>query len=185
MVRLVFFFSFTYCEVDFLARSRPVDFNMATAYTKNSLRADSPQMSRVCASAAENGINVVLGFAENYKNSLYIAQAIIGSDGEVRMKRRKMKPTHMERTIFGDASGSSLANVVNLQNIGRVGALACWEHTQPLLKYHTCTQNEEIHVAAWPPLYLHTGGPGLWSMSSQGRSLPAIPSVEMDCLGFC
>lgn len=159
--------------------SRPVDFNMATAYTKNSLRADSPQMSRICASAAENGINVILGFAENYKNSLYIAQAIIGSDGEVKMKRRKMKPTHMERTIFGDASGSSLANVVDLQNVGRVGALACWEHTQPLLKYHTCTQNEEIHVAAWPPLYLHTGGPGLWSMSSQGcRNLSQTYAIE-------
>ena len=185
MVRLGFLFSFAYCEADFLTRSRPVDFNMATAYTKNSLKADSPQMSRICASAAENGINVILGFAENYKNSLYIAQAIIGSDGEVKMKRRKMKPTHMERTIFGDASGSSLANVVDLQNVGRVGALACWEHAQPLLKYHTCTQSEEIHVAAWPPLYLHTGGPGLWSMSSQGKSLSAIPSVKMDCLGFC
>ncbi|OCL04487.1 carbon-nitrogen hydrolase [Glonium stellatum] len=159
--------------------SRPVDFGMAAAYTKNALKVDSPHMSRICASAAENGINVALGFAENYNNSLYIAQAIIGADGELKMKRRKMKPTHMERTVFGDASGSSLANVVNLEAVGRVGALACWEHAQPLLKYHTCTQSEEIHVAAWPPVYAHTGGPGLWSMSSQGcRNLSQTYAIE-------
>lgn len=28
-----------------------------------------------------------------------------------------------------------------------------WKHTQPLLKYHTASQNEHIHIAAWPPLF--------------------------------
>jgi nitrilase len=45
------------------------------------------------------------------------------------MLRRKLKPTHMERTVFGDGSGSALHNVVELPDIGRVGALALWEHT--------------------------------------------------------
>lgn len=87
------------------------------------------------------------------------------------MSRRKLKPTHMERTIFGEGSGGSLNNVVQVEGVGRVGALACWEHTQALLKYHTCVQREDVHIAAWPPVYEHRGGMGLWSMSREGKIL--------------
>jgi nitrilase len=119
--------------------------------------------------AAKHGIVVSLGFSENDNNSLYIAQAIIDTDGKLLMKRRKLKATHMERTIFGDASGSSLNNVVSTGIGKRVGALACWEHAQPLMKFNTLQQKEEIHCAAWPPIAPHTGGPDLWSLSKEGR----------------
>jgi nitrilase len=149
-------------------RTRPVDVELSTTYMQNSLKVDSPEMKQICAAAAEHKIAIVLGFSENHKNSLYIAQAIIDAQGAIKVLRRKLKATHMERTVFGDASGSCLNNVVELQDVGRVGALACWEHAQPLLKYHTYHQDESIHVAAWPPVHAHDGGPGLWSMSSQG-----------------
>ena len=132
-------------------------------------------MQKICDAAAENSIAVVLGFSENHHQSLYIAQAIIDANGTIQSTRRKLKATHMERTIFGDASGASLKNVVELPDIGRVGALACWEHTQPLLKYHTYHQREAIHVAAWPPLYSHSGGPELWSMSAEGMMTALRP----------
>lgn len=64
------------------------------------------------------------------------------------MHRRKVKPTHAERTIFGDGSGASLMNVVDEPTVGKVGVLSCWEHSQPLLRYHTYSQGEWIHVAA-------------------------------------
>lgn len=51
----------------------------------------------------------------------------------------------------------------------KVGALSCWEHIQPLLKYHTYLQGEEIHVSAWPPLEPHPGGPALFGMSAEGE----------------
>ena len=87
------------------------------------------------------------------------------------MTRRKMKPTHMERTIFGDASGDCLAKIVNLPEVGKVGGLSCWEHIQPLLKYYTFSQGEQIHVAAWPPLDpFIDGSPGFYSMSVEGTS---------------
>lgn len=53
----------------------------------------------------------------------------------------------------------------------KVGALSCWEHSQPLLKYHTYLQGEEIHVSAWPPLEPHPGGPALFGMSAEGQLL--------------
>lgn len=158
-----------------------------TRYIKNSLRVDSPEMQRICASAAEHSIAVVLGFSENQNNSLYISQATISAAGELLMTRRKLKATHLERTVFGDAGASCLHNVVGLDLGGegeraeqrKVGALSCWEHIQPLLKYHTYLQNEEIHVAAWPPLDPHPGGPALWGMSREGcLSLSQTYAVE-------
>jgi len=70
------------------------------------------------------------------------------------MHRRKIKPTHAERTIFGDGSGASLMNVADEPMVGKVGALSCWEHSQPLLQYHTYSQGEQINVAACPPILL-------------------------------
>ncbi|GKZ22870.1 hypothetical protein AbraIFM66951_004994 [Aspergillus brasiliensis] len=146
---------------------RPVDMGLFTTYLKNSLSYDSEHMRRICNAAAQHKITVVLGFSERDGNSLYIGQCTIDATGKLVMRRRKMKPTHMERTVFGDSSGRSLLNVVDLP-IGKVGALACWEHIQPLLKYHTMIQGEEIHVSAWPVLHPHMGGESLWGMSQEG-----------------
>ena len=154
-----------------IGRHRPLDPALSTRYIQNSLAVDSSEMRTIQSCAKENNIVVALGFSENDNNSVYIAQAIVDSDGKLLMHRRKLKPTHMERTIFGDASGNSLMNVVGTKIRKRVGSLACWEHCQPLLKYHTATQREDIHVAGWPPLSPHAG-PELWSMSKEGMLCP-------------
>lgn len=127
-------------------------------------------MQKICAAARASRIAVVLGFSENEYDSLYVSQCIISAAGETVVKRRKLKPTHMERTVFGDGGGSSLNNVVEVEGVGRVGALNCWEHMQPLLKYHTMTLREQIHVAAWPPLHaFKEGSQGLYSMTAEGK----------------
>ena len=94
-----------------------------------------------------------LRLSERDGGSLYIAQWIIGPDGETVAKRRKLKPTHAERTVFGEGDGSHLA--VHDLDIGRLGALCCWEHLQPLSKYAMYAQNEQVHVAAWPSFSLY------------------------------
>ncbi|CVL13202.1 related to aliphatic nitrilase [Fusarium proliferatum] len=157
--------------------ARPVDTHLTSRYIKNCMRADGPEMARIQQCAADNDITVVLGFSENFHNTLYISQAIIDADGKLLALRRKIKATHMERTIFGDASGDALMSVVDTK-VGRVGALSCWEHIQPLLKYYLYTHREQIHVAAWPPLHPHKGEE-LWSMSREGaRSLSQTYAIE-------
>jgi nitrilase len=127
-------------------------------------------MEKICTAARNAKIAVVLGFSENDHNSLYISQCTISATGDIVMKRRKFKPTHMERTVFGDAGGTSLNNVVDVEGVGKVGALSCWEHMQPLLKYHTTSLREQIHVAAWPPIHpFPEGSEGLFSMSADGK----------------
>lgn len=138
---------------------------------KNSLRRDSAEMNTIRQCAASNNISVVLGYSENDNHSLYLSQSIIGRDGEIKMHRRKIKPTHAERTIFGDGSGASLMNVVDEPTIGKVGTLSCWEHSQPLLRYHTYSQGEQVHIAAWPPMNYYASfppGSALWSQCREG-----------------
>lgn len=155
-----------------------MDPALSTRYIKNSLGVNSAQMRTIQASARKHKITIALGFSENDHNSLYISQCIISDGGEIAMRRRKLMPTHMERTIFGNCSGNSLDNVV-ATSVGNVGQLACWEHVQPLLKYHTITQREVFHVAAWPPVYDMTHEAELWSMTRDGEFMLNVVKAKL------
>jgi nitrilase len=143
---------------------------MVQSYIKNSMSRDSGEMRRICEAASANNISVALGYSEREGDSLYLAQAFIDEHGDIKMNRRKIKPTHVERTIFGEGSGASLLNVVNDPVVGKIGMLNCWEHSQPLLKFHTHSQGEQIHLAAWPAMLPHEEGKGLWSTANEGTS---------------
>lgn len=125
-------------------------------YHDHSLVYGSPQAERIAQAAKQHRIVVVMGHSEKAGGSLYMGQWIIGADGETIAKRRKLKPTHVERTVFGEGDGSHLA--VHDTPLGRVGALCCWEHLQPLSKYAMYAQNEQVHIAAWPSFSLYRGG---------------------------
>ncbi|KAL3477427.1 carbon-nitrogen hydrolase [Aspergillus californicus] len=125
-------------------------------YYRHSIAVDSTHMAKIRNAAATANIMVVLGISERHRGSLYMAQTFIGPDGTVLLHRRKFKPTGPERIIFGDASGDCTKNVIQTP-IGRVGGLQCFEHLQPLLKYNTYAQGEQIHVASWPCLFPPVG----------------------------
>ena len=122
-------------------------------YHDNSLAVNSPQMRRLQLIVKRAGVTVVMGFSERDVGSRYMAQAIIDPNGELLLARRKLKPTHIERTVFGEGDGSDL--VVVDAPFGRLGALNCWEHVQPLMKMAMYAQHEEVHVASWPSLSIY------------------------------
>jgi predicted amidohydrolase len=101
-----------------------MDFEMNIRYAENSLSINSEEMKQLQSCAAENNIIVCLGYSERKGNSLYIGQCTIDNNGELVMSRRKLKPVHMERTLFGDGNGPSLNNVATT-GVGRVGQLSC------------------------------------------------------------
>ncbi|KAL4940845.1 carbon-nitrogen hydrolase [Aspergillus oleicola] len=61
-------------------------------------------MQKIQKCAATHKIAVSLDYSENHNNSLYLSQSFIGKGGEVKMHRRKIKPTHAERTITATAA---------------------------------------------------------------------------------
>lgn len=122
-------------------------------YHENSLGKDSQQLQRLCDAARNNDIMVVMGASERDGGSLYISQFFIDNGGSLLDIRRKLKPTHVERTAFGDGHGNNLR--VFETELGRVGGLCCWEHLQPLTKYAMYAQNEQVHIGAWPTFSLY------------------------------
>lgn len=121
----------------------------------NCMTADGPEAQRIAAAAAANDIWVVLGYSERSAGSLYIAQMLIDANGRIVHARRKLKATHVERTIFGEGDGSDLK--VHATELGRIGALCCWEHMNPLNKYAMFAQDEQIHIGSWPSFTLYNG----------------------------
>ncbi len=156
-------------------------------YHDNSLVYGSAEADRIAKAAKDNSIYVVMGHSEKSAGSLYMGQWLIDAEGVTIATRRKLKPTHVERSIFGEGDGSHLA--VHETAIGRIGALCCWEHLQPLSKYAMYAQNEQIHIAAWPSFSLYRGvayalGPELNNAASQmyaaeGQCFVLAPSATV------
>ncbi len=147
-------------------------------YHDHSLIYGSPSAARLTRAARDHRIMVVMGHSEKYAGSLYMGQWIIGPDGETIAQRRKLKPTHVERTVFGEGDGSDLT--VFDTELGRVGALCCWEHLQPLSKYAMYAQNEQVHIAAWPSFSLYRGG--AYALGAEvNNAASRIYAVEGQC----
>lgn len=139
-------------------------------YHENSYELDGEDDRRLRAAAKRHGLHVLLGYSERAGGSLYMGQCLIGPDGERLFARRKLKPTHVERSVFGEGDGSDFR--VAGTGIGRVGALCCWEHLQPLSKYAMYAMNEQVHIASWPAFSLYRGmayalGPEVNNAASQ------------------
>lgn len=124
-------------------------------YAVQSMTRDGAEMRQLQDAAARHRIHVVMGFSERAGGTLYLAQAFIDDTGELISVRRKLKPTHVERSVFGEGDGSDLQ--VHDTSLGRLGALCCWEHLQPLTKYAMAGMDEEIHVASWPSFSVYRG----------------------------
>ncbi len=108
----------------------------------------SPLTHAVGERARLRGIVVVLGVNERDRGTLYNTQLVFDSSGELVLKRRKITPTYHERMIWGQGDGAGLKVIETA--VGRVGALACWEHYNPLARYSLMTQHEEIHCSQFP-----------------------------------
>lgn len=107
-----------------------------------------PVTDQVGAMAKKWGIVVVLGVNEKSHGTIYNAQIIFDANGEIVLVRRKITPTFHERMIWGQGDGSGLRAVDTA--VGRVGALACWEHYNPLARYALMADHEQIHCSQFP-----------------------------------
>lgn len=102
----------------------------------------------VSQAARSAEIVVVLGVNERDNGSLYNSQLIFDADGTLLLKRRKITPTYHERMVWGQGDGAGLTAVDTA--VGKLGALACWEHYNPLARFTLMAQHEQIHCAQFP-----------------------------------
>jgi nitrilase len=99
--------------------------------------------------AREHQVTVVSGLHERdgslSRSTLYNTVIIIGPDGELLNRHRKLMPTNPERMVwgFGDASGLRVIDTPG----GRIGSLLCWESYMPLARFALYAQGIEVYIA--------------------------------------
>lgn len=110
---------------------------------------DAGQLQLIYDCAKKNKVTIVCGLNERdgklSKATLYNTVVIIGADGKLLNRHRKLMPTNPERMVWGFGDGSGL-NVIDT-SAGRVGTLVCWENYMPLARYALYAQGVEIYVA--------------------------------------
>jgi nitrilase len=115
---------------------------------EHAVEVPGPVTRRLSEAAARHSMVLAVGVNERDGGTLYNAQLIFDADGALVFKRRKITPSYHERMIWGQGDGSGFRAVETA--VGRVGALACWEHYNPLARFALMEEREEIHCAQFP-----------------------------------
>lgn len=109
-----------------------------------------PEIQRIAQAAKNHGVHVVVGVNERSRTgigTIYNTLVIIGPDGRLLGRHRKLVPTWAEKLTWANGDGSSLR--VYDTAIGKLGALACGENTNTLARFSLLAQGELVHVASY------------------------------------
>ena len=137
--------------------------------------------------AAKHGVTIVMGLHEIDSKfsgtTLFNTVVVIGPDGALLNRHRKLMPTNPERMVWGmgDATGLKVVDTP----AGRLGSLICWESYMPLARYALYAQGMEIYVnptwdsgETWVATLRHIAREaGAWVIGTatalQGSDIPA------------
>jgi nitrilase len=115
---------------------------------RTAIQIPGPEVERLCRAAREHDCVVVIGVNERAPRSvatLYNTNLVIGADGSILGRHRKLVPTWAEKLTWTGGDGSSLR--VYDTPVGPLGTLACGENTNPLARFALLSAGELIHVA--------------------------------------
>ena len=135
-------------------------------YYNGAVEIGGPELRDIEKAARQNGIFVVLGIIERGGSTLYCTVVFIDPKKGVAGKRRKLMPTGSERLIWGLGDGSTL-DVVDSE-LGKIGAVICWENYMPALRSAMYAQGVEIYCAPTADDRL-TWLPSLQHIAMEGR----------------
>jgi nitrilase len=177
---------------EWLWRLRPGDDYDLTAeiharLLENSVDLAAGQLKPLQAAARRLKVIVSIGVHERdgrfSRATLYNTQVLIGPDGEILNRHRKLVPTNPERMVWGQGDASGLRVVET--PAGRLGGLICWENYMPLARFALFAQGCEIYIAptwdagsSWVSTMRHIALEGrCWVLGAgsalRGKDIPA------------
>ncbi|MDD1017803.1 carbon-nitrogen hydrolase family protein [Pseudomonas sp. TNT2022 ID1048] len=114
-------------------------------YFANAIDVPGAETEALAGLSARTGAHLVLGVIERSGSTLYCTALYFDPQQGLVAKHRKLMPTGTERLIWGQGDGSTLP-VLDTQ-VGRVGAVICWENMMPLLRTAMYAQGIEVWCA--------------------------------------
>ena len=120
-----------------------------TRLVENSVDLVAGDLKPLQAAAKRLKVTVGVGVQERDgefgRGTLYNTFVLIGPDGSILNRHRKLMPTNAERMVWGmgDASGLRVVDTP----AGRAGSLICWESYMPLARFTLYALGCEIYVA--------------------------------------
>lgn len=109
-----------------------------------------PEVTRLAQAARKAGVHLAIGINERAATSvslLYNTMLLIGPDGRLLGRHRKLVPTWAEKMTWANGDGSSLR--VHATALGPIGMLACGENTNTLARFALLAQGELVHLASY------------------------------------
>jgi nitrilase len=129
-------------------------------YFDSSIDVPGPATEAIGAAARRHRLFLVVGVIERDGGTLYCTALFFGPDGTLLGKHRKLMPTALERLVWGQGDGSTLT-VLDTE-VGRVGAVLCWENYMPLLRMAMYARGVQLYCAptvddrdTWLPTMRH------------------------------
>ena len=135
-----------------------------------------PEIDRLSKCAREHDCVVVIGANERDPKrvgTLYNTNIVIGNDGALLGRHRKLVPTWAEKLTWTGGDGSSLR--VYDTPVGPLGTLACGENTNTLARFALLSEGELVHVANYISLPV---APADYDMAQAIRIRAAAHSFE-------
>jgi len=129
-------------------------------YHRNAIDVPGPYVDALATLAKNLGVHLVSGVIERDGGTLYCTAVFFDDKGSFLGKHRKLMPTGSERTIWGFGDGSTLP--VYATDLGKLGAVICWENYMPLLRTTMYSKGIELYCAptlassnTWPSSMQH------------------------------
>ncbi|MGV2528384.1 UNVERIFIED_CONTAM: nitrilase, partial [Bacillus thuringiensis] len=101
-------------------------------YFEGAIEEYGPESDVLSGVARSSKVYLVVGVIERAGGTLYCSVFFYGPEGQYLGKHRKLMPTALERLVWGFGDGSTLP-VLDTE-LGKLGAVICWENYMPLLR---------------------------------------------------
>ena len=115
----------------------------------NAVEIPGPEVGHIADAARRAKMIVIGGVSERNREasgtSLFNTAIVIGADGQLLARHRKLMATGAERLVWAAGDGSTLR--VHETPLGRIGALICWENYMPLARFTLYAGGAQIHAA--------------------------------------
>lgn len=114
-------------------------------YFEGAIEVPGPLTEALGQAAKSAGLHLVIGVMERDGGTLYCTALFFDAQGRLLGKHRKLMPTAMERLIWGFGDGSTMP-VIDTE-IGKIGAVICWENYMPMLRMYMYSQGIQLYLA--------------------------------------